>query len=78
MGGRAAIRRRRWRLAVFHRDPNKINQFVQKFSNRGRLTGIALCDARDEILSATAELAPDLAAITSLAKEALQTEKVAR
>ena len=42
--------------ALFQRDRKKIEQFVGKFSNRGRLSGIAITDAKGDVLAATPAL----------------------
>ncbi|MBI3563574.1 MAG: hypothetical protein HY079_00085, partial [Elusimicrobia bacterium] len=61
--------------ALFQRDRRRIVQFAEKFNNRGRLTGIAVCDARGAVLAASAGMNDDSAAIAQLAKEALKEEK---
>jgi alpha,alpha-trehalose-phosphate synthase [UDP-forming] len=60
--------------AAFQRDRKKIEQFVKKFSNRGRLSGIAITDANGEILAATPALQGEAAAVLGLASEALKSE----
>jgi trehalose 6-phosphate synthase len=61
--------------ALFKRDGKRIAQFAEKFNNRGRLTGIAVCDARGAVLSASAGMSGDSAAISELARAALKAEK---
>ena len=61
--------------ALFERDRKRIAQFAQTFSNRGRLTGIAVCDAKGSILSASAALGGEAGAASDLAREALKQEK---
>lgn len=60
--------------ALFQRDRRKISQFVEKFSNRGRLSGIAITDAKGEVLAATPALQGEAASIGGLAAEALKSE----
>ncbi|MBI4060574.1 MAG: trehalose-6-phosphate synthase [Elusimicrobia bacterium] len=60
--------------ALFTRDRKKIQQFVGKFSNRGRLSGIAITDAKGDVLAATPVLQDEAATVIGLAAEALKSE----
>ena len=61
--------------ALFPRDRKRTDQFVQKFSNRGRLTGIAVCDAHGAVLAASAGLRGDSDSVSKLANETLTLDK---
>ena len=60
--------------ALFQRDRKKIEQFVNKFSNRGRLSGIAITDVKGDVLAATPTLQGEVAVVAGLAAEALKSE----
>ena len=40
--------------------PEKLNRFVQRFGNRDRFQGIAVHDARGQLLASTADLDPQI------------------
>src|SRR4030042_2602318 len=40
--------------------PEKLNRFVQRFGNRDRFQGIAVHDARGQLLASTADLEPQI------------------
>src|SRR6185312_1147800 len=61
--------------ALMERDGKRIDQFAQKFSNRGRLIGIAVTDARGAVLAASAGLGGDAAAVPELARQAMKQEQ---
>ncbi|MEK7383256.1 MAG: trehalose-6-phosphate synthase, partial [Elusimicrobiota bacterium] len=60
--------------AAFQRDRKRIEQFVGKFSNRGRLSGIAITDAKGDVLAATPALQGEGDSVLGLATEALKSE----
>jgi trehalose 6-phosphate synthase len=60
--------------ASFQRDRKRIEKFVEKFSNRGRLSGIAITDSGGEMLAATPALRAEADVILALAAETLQSE----
>lgn len=61
--------------ASFQRDRRRIEQFVRKFSNRGRVTGLAVADAGSKVLAVTPAIEPEAAALSGFAAEALRAEK---
>lgn len=60
--------------AASQRDRKKIDQFVGKFSNRGRLSGIAITDTGGEVLAATPALKQEAASLRLLASDAVKLE----
>jgi trehalose 6-phosphate synthase len=53
----------------------RIQQIVEKFSNRERLAGVAVYDAKDELIAITPALAPQLSTIPSLIPEAMNADR---
>jgi trehalose 6-phosphate synthase len=60
--------------AFYRRDARKIAQFIDRFSNRGRLTGIVVTDSRGAILAATPGLKDAGDAVAALAGKAMKAD----
>ncbi|MBI3297482.1 MAG: trehalose-6-phosphate synthase [Elusimicrobia bacterium] len=60
--------------ASFPRERKRIEKFVGRFSNRGRLTGIAITDAEGTVLAATPALIDEAESVMLLASETLGSE----
>ncbi len=61
--------------ALAARDKARLARIVEKYSNRERVIGLAVYDARGEVLAFTPILASDLAAIKPVARSATITMK---
>jgi trehalose-6-phosphate synthase/HAMP domain-containing protein len=54
---------------------SRIKQIVQKFSNRGRLAGIAVYDTRDQLIVASSNLTPTLLNPPRLVSQVMNTDQ---
>jgi trehalose-6-phosphate synthase len=55
--------------------PERLQKIVEKFGNRERLAGLAVYDAKDKLIAATPQLAPDLAAPPKFVSNAMSSDQ---
>ena len=63
--------------AHYARDRARIGQFITRFTNRGRLTGIVVTGAKGELLAATPSLRDAAPAVEDLARQAMKDDQPA-